>query len=205
MAAHGLLLVYLLAPVPPWQRQVASSAPRRTSALEVQLLTTNQPVHHAASPHRMRATPSRLVVPAGPQQPVPPPPSATRPRRQAPLSLIWQPAVASSTVTSIDQALAARLAKLGTRNRMMTDHPPPLPGQSCYRTAFHFVPEDHKGVQGVFTLLRALTTPPQLRKELAPKEYQPVACPNPPAASDRRDAPRPSPGEVPHAQPIQTR
>lgn len=202
LAAHGFLLVYLLAPVPPWQHEVARFPARHPAMIEVELLT-RQPAQRATAPHRAQRTRDRPVVHAGPRHPVPPP-EPTPPPRPTALSFYWQPTVASSTATGIDQALAARRARSGTPDRTMTGHIPPLPGQSCYRTAFHFVPEDHKGVQGVFTLLRALTTPPQLRKELASREYQPVACPNPPAASDRRDAPQPSPGEVPHAEPVQT-
>lgn len=190
LAAHGLLLVYLWAPMQPRQRHIVSLPVKHPAMLQVELLVTpRQPIHRPVPPHRMQRTPDRPVVHADSLQRVHPYLPAMPSQRHATLSLTWQPAVATSTVTNFDQALAARVAKLGAKSQRMADHIPTLPGQSCYRTAFHFVPENHKGLRGVLTVLQALTTPPQLRKELAPKEYEPVACPNPSAAA----APAPSP------------
>ena len=196
LAVHGLLLVYLWAPVQPRERHIVSPPAKRPATLQVELLAApKQPIHPPAPRHRMQRAPSRpiahadLVPRAHPHLPAAPS------QRPATLSLTWQPVVATSTVTNIDQALAARRARFSAGSQRMADHLPTLPGQSCYRTAFHYVPENHKGLRGVLTVLQALTTPPELRKELAPKEYEPVACPHPPAAAGHRDASIPSPGD----------
>lgn len=193
LAAHGLLLVYLLAPVQPRSFRLVSPSARRPAVLQVELIAPRQPIHRPIMPHRTQHTMGRPLVRAGPLQRVRPHPSAPPPQQHTTLSLTWQPTVATSTAANIDAALAARRAKFGTRSRTTSGHVPTLPGQSCYRTAFHFVPENRKGLRGVFTTLEMLTTPPQLREELAPKEYEPIACADPPGAGSHRDALAPSP------------